>query len=58
VSDLAYAGAAEQARLVRERHVSAREVVEATLERIAVLDGRLNAYRVVFAEQALAAAAP
>jgi amidase len=55
-TDLAYAGAAEQARLVRSRSVSAREVVEAALERIARLQPRLNAFRVVLAEQALAAA--
>ena len=55
-TDLAYAGAAEQARLVRDGEVSAREVVEATLERIERLDPRLNAYRVVFAERALAEA--
>ena len=55
-TDLAYAGAAEQARLVREGEVSAREVVEATLERIARVDPQLNAYRVVFAERALAEA--
>ena len=55
-TDLAYAGAAEQARLVREGEVSAREVVEATLERIERLDPRLNAFRIVFAERALAEA--
>ncbi len=55
-TDLAYAGAAEQARLVREGEVSAREVVEATLERIARVDPQLNAYRVVFADRALAEA--
>ena len=55
-TDLAYAGAVQQARLVRDREVSAREVVEATLERIARLDPQLNAYRVVFAERALAEA--
>jgi amidase len=51
--ELAYAGAAEQARLVRAREVSAHEVVTATLARIARHDPRLNAYRVVLAEQAL-----
>jgi len=55
-TDLAYAGAAEQARMVREGDVSAREVVEATLERIERLDPALNAYRVVFGERALAEA--
>ncbi len=55
-NDLAYAGAAEQARLVREGDVTAREVVQATLDRIERLQPRLNAYRVVFAERALAEA--
>lgn len=55
-TDLAYAGAAEQARMVREGEVSAREVVEATLERIERIDPQLNAYRIVFAERALAEA--
>jgi len=51
---LAYLGAAEQARLVRNRQVSARELVDATLERIDALEPHLNAYRVVFAERARA----
>jgi amidase len=55
-TELAYAGAAEQARLIREGQASAREVVEATLERIAHLDPALRAYRVVFGERALAEA--
>ena len=55
-TDLAYAGAAEQARLIRDRQVSARELVEATLARIEALNPELNAYRVVFAERALAEA--
>ena len=52
--DLAYAGAFEQARLVRNGDVSAREVIVATLAQIDALNPRLNAYRVVFAEQAMA----
>ena len=55
-TDLAYAGAAEQARMIREGEVSAREVVTATLERIDAVQPRINAYRVVFAERALAEA--
>jgi amidase len=54
--DLAYAGAAEQARLVRTGEVSARELVEASLAQIEQLDPALNAFRTVLAEQALAAA--
>ncbi len=52
-ADIAYAGAAAQARMIRDGEVSAVEVVAATLERIAHLDPRLNAYRVVIAEPAL-----
>ncbi|HEY5173322.1 MAG TPA: amidase [Acidimicrobiia bacterium] len=51
--ELVYAGAVEQARLVRRDEVSTRELVEATLERIDALNARLNAYRVVFADRAL-----
>jgi amidase len=50
---LAYAGAAEQARLIRAGEVTSREVVQATLDRIAEIDPVLNAYRIVFAERAL-----
>src|SRR3954447_5349041 len=53
---LAYAGAAEQARLIRAGEVSSREVVEATLARIDRINPSLNAYRVVLAERALAEA--
>ena len=54
--DLAFAGAARQADLIRSREVSARELTELYLERIARLDPQLNAYRVTFAERALAEA--
>jgi amidase len=54
--DLAFAGAARQADLIRSREVSARELAEVYLERIARLDPQLNAYRVTFAERALAEA--
>ena len=54
--ELAYAGAFEQARLIRDGDVSARELIEVTLARIDTLNPRLNAYRVVFAERALAEA--
>ena len=53
---LAYAGAAEQARLIRAGEVTSRELVEATLARIALIDPMLNAYRVVLGERALAEA--
>jgi amidase len=56
-TDLAFAGAARQARLIADGEVSARELVEATLARIERVDPVLNAFRVVFAERALTEAA-
>jgi amidase len=50
--ELAYAGIARQAELIADGEVSSRELVDLYLERIARLDGRLNAFRVVFAERA------
>jgi amidase len=50
--DLAYAGIARQAELIAEGEVSSPELVELYLERIARLDGRLNAFRVVLSERA------
>ena len=55
-ADLAFAGLARHAELVRDGKVSSRELVELFLERIARLEPRLNAYRVVRAERALAEA--
>ena len=55
-TDLTYAGAAEQARMIADGDVTAREVVEATLQRIERVNPALNAYRVVFGERALAEA--
>src|SRR5215211_4009372 len=55
-TELAYAGAARQARLIAAGEVSAREVVQAALDRIERHDGRINAFRVVRAERALAEA--
>jgi amidase len=52
-TDLCFAGAAEQARLVSSGEVSARELIEATLQRIERLNPTLNAFRVVFAARAL-----
>jgi amidase len=51
--ELAFAGVVRQAELVRSGEVSPRELVETALERIAELDPQLNAFRTVFAEQAL-----
>jgi amidase len=50
-TDLAYAGIARQAELIAAGEVSSRELVETYLERIGRLDGRLNAFRVVFDER-------
>jgi len=55
-TDLAFAGLARQAEMVRAREVSPRELVELYLERIERLDRKLNAFRVVLAERALAEA--
>lgn len=52
-TDIAYAGAAQQARLIASGEVTARQVVQATLDRIAAVDPELRAYRVVFAPAAL-----
>src|SRR4051794_22726620 len=53
-TELAYAGATQQARLIAVGDVSAREVVGAVLRRIERLDPQLNAFRVVLVERALA----
>ncbi|MBS1870369.1 MAG: amidase [Actinobacteria bacterium] len=55
-TDLAFAGIARQAELIRAGEVSPRELVELYLERVARIDPQLNAVRVVFAERALAEA--
>jgi amidase len=54
--DLAFAGLARQAELIRAGEVSSRELVELYLERIERIDPQLNSYRVVMAERALAEA--
>jgi amidase len=54
--DLAYAGIARQAEMVRAGEVSSRELVELYLERISRIDPRLNSFRSVWAERALSAA--
>lgn len=55
--DLAFAGATEQARLLAAGTVSAPDLLEVYLERIARLDPQLRCYRVVLAETARAEAA-
>jgi amidase len=54
--DLAFAGIAWQAELIRSREVSPTELVELYLERIERIDPKLNAFRVVLGERALAEA--
>jgi amidase len=51
--DLAFAGAARQAEMVRAGEVSPSELVQLYLERIERLDPQLNSFRSVFAERAL-----
>jgi len=51
--ELAFAGVARQAAMVRAGEVTPRELVETALDRIATLDLQLNAFRIVFAERAL-----
>jgi amidase len=52
-SDIAFAGAARQAEMVRAGEVSPTELVKLHLERIGRLDLQLNSFRVVLAERAL-----
>jgi amidase len=52
-SDLAFAGAARQAEMVRAGTVTPTELVRLYLERIERLDPQLNAFRKVYAERAL-----
>src|SRR5215208_1369326 len=54
--ELMFLPALEQARLVRDGEVSARELVEASLAAIESLNGELNAFVLTTADQALAAA--
>jgi amidase len=52
--DLAFAGAARQADMVRRGEISSRELVELYLARIERFEPELNAFRRVMAERALA----
>jgi amidase len=51
--DLAFAGAAKQAQMVRDGEVTPTELVRLSLDRIRRLDPELNSFRKVFDEQAL-----
>ena len=53
-TDLAFAGPARQAELVRSGEVASRELTELYLERIERIDPELNAYRTSMPERALA----
>jgi amidase len=52
-ADLAFAGISHQAELIATGEIASRELVELYLERIARLDRKLNAFRVVLGERAL-----
>jgi amidase len=56
MSDLLFRPASELAGLVREGELSARELVQASLDRIEAVNPELNAFVDVFDEEALAAA--
>ena len=56
--ELAYAGIARQAELIRDGAVSSRELTELYLRRIERLGGRLNPFTEILAERALAEVAP
>ncbi len=51
--EVAFAGIASQADMVRRGEVSSRELTDLSLDRIIRLDPRLNAFRVVFADRAI-----
>src|SRR5919202_3500088 len=55
-TELAFAGIARQAELIRARELSPLELVDVYLERIERIDPRLNAFRTVMAERARAEA--
>ena len=54
MSDVAFAGIVRQAEMVRRGDVTPTELVELYLERIELLDPKLNSYRVVLADRARA----
>jgi amidase len=51
-ADLAFAGAAEQARMLAAATITAPALLEIYLERIARLDPTLRSYRIVLADTA------
>ena len=52
-ADLAFAGAARQAQMVRDGEVTPTELVRLCLDRIHRLDPQLNSFRLLFEERAL-----
>src|SRR5262249_37267804 len=52
VTDVCFAGVCAQLGLLRGGRLSSVELVDAYLDRIARLDGGVNAFRVVFADRA------
>ncbi len=52
-AELAFAGVARQAEMVRSKDVSVRELIEMTVKRIERLDRELNAFRSVYPERAI-----
>ncbi|MGH2701930.1 MAG: amidase, partial [Actinomycetota bacterium] len=56
MTELAFASALEQARMVGDREVSPVELVQTYLERIDLLDKHLNAFVTLIAEEAIEAA--
>jgi amidase len=57
LDELLWAGADAQAGALRDGTVSAPDLLEAVLDRLAAVDDRLNAFRVVWADEARAQAA-
>ena len=55
-ADLAFAGIVRQAEAIRSGEISARELIQLTLDRIERIDPQLNAYRVGLGDRALAEA--
>jgi amidase len=55
-ADLAFAGVARQAELLRSGELRSRELVEGYLRRIEEIEPRLNAFRIVYSERAKAEA--
>lgn len=56
VTQLAYAPLSDVATAIARKELSPVELTQATLDRIAALDGRIHSYYTVFADAALAAA--